>query len=316
MFGSVLKKFPTLWDYYCHIEKRKQIKRINRMKKLSWDEKLVMVEKTYNERLGHPLDWNNLHTYTEKMQWAKMYDTDPKKTILSDKYAVREWVADKIGREHLIPLLGVWNTFDEIDFDSLPTQFVLKSNNGSGTNLIIKDKSKLNLRHVRRLVKDWIDTDFAYVNPFEFHYSSITPKIIAEKLIETNSGMLSDYKFLCFDGIPKYVWIDVDRFSNHKRNVYDMNWNLQKWNQCTYGNTADEILKPKNFEKMVDIAIKLSQGFSHVRVDLYNNNGIIYFGEMTFTNGSGFEKIVPIEADMMLGDFWKIDMSKQDGYKI
>ncbi len=309
MLKEIIKSIPSLYAYCQHLQRRNQIRLINKRKKLSRPEQIKLVEQTYLSRVGHVLDWNNLNTYTEKMQWAKMFDCDPRKSVLSDKFAVRAWVAEKIGEDHLIPLLGCWEKFEDIDFESLPQQFVLKTNNGSGTNLIVKDKSKLRLKQVKRLVKDWLDTDFAYYNPFEFQYSDIPPRIIAEEFMSVPDGELPDYKFLCFDGKPVYCWVDMNRYSGHKRNIYDMDWKVQDWNQLNYGNYEKEIPKPSCYEEMKRIAATLSEGFSHVRVDLYDINGKIYFGEMTFTNGSGFEKIVPDTADLMLGNLWKLDLS-------
>lgn len=306
MVKKIIKMVPGLYDFCQHIVRRRNIKKINGRKSLSLDEQIKLVEKTYLERIGHQLDWSDLRSYTEKMQWAKMYDNDPMKSLLADKYLVRSWVTEKIGDKYLIPLLGCWDNFDEINFDMLPNQFVLKTNNGSGTNLIVKDKLTLNVERVRRLVNDWLDTDFAYYNPFEFQYESIKPKIIAEKFMATETGELPDYKFLCFNGKPYFCWVDVGRYSEHKRNIYDMEWNLQSWNQLNYGTTDYIIPCPNCFDEMKEIAATLAEGFSHVRVDLYVINKKVYFGEMTFTNGSGFEKIIPNEADLMLGKLWDL----------
>lgn len=260
----------------------------------------------YKRAIGRTLKWSNLNAYTEKMQWAKFYDSTPIKTTLSDKYLVREWVAEKIGEQYLIPLLGVWDRFSDIQFDKLPNQFVLKTNHGSGSVIVVKDKTSLNITEVGRNFNDWMSIDYAYATGFELQYSNINRKIIAEKYLETDLGELQDYKFLCFDGKPYYCWVDLGRFGNHTRNVYDLNWELQPWNQYTYGNSANPIPKPKNFDKMVELATSLCQGFSHVRVDLYNVDGTIYFGEMTFTNGCGFDRIVPDEYDFTLGELWNI----------
>lgn len=261
----------------------------------------------YRRAIGRSLDWQSLNAYTEKMQWAKFYDCNQTKTILSDKYLVREWVSKKIGEEFLIPLIGVWDKFSEIDFNTLPRQFVLKTNHGSGSVLIVKDKEKFNVANARKLFNDWMSIDYAYATGFELQYSNIKRKIIAEKYLETALGELQDYKFLCFNGVPHFCWVDLGRFGKHTRNVYNLEWELQPWNQYTYGNSKDSIPKPKNFEKMVEIATTLCQGFSHVRVDLYNVDGVIYFGEMTFTNGCGFDRIVPDEYDYILGDLWEIN---------
>lgn len=305
MINKLKKMFPGLYDFYQHLGRRIAIREIEKMKKMPIQEKVKTLEKAYLEKIGHELDWDNLQTYTEKMQWEKMYHEYPVKAVLADKYLVRDWVAEKIGGQYLIPLLGVWDSFDEIDFDSLPNQFVLKTNHGSGTNEIVKNKQKMHYKQVKCRFDDWMQMDFAYTTFFEMHYSDIPRKILAEKYLETDRGELQDYKFLCFDGEPQFCWVDLGRFSDHTRTVFDMQWNLQPWTQANYGISKEPIPKPKNFEKMVELARVLAQGFSHVRVDLYNVDGTIYFGEMTFTNGSGLDPIVPDEYDLVLGQYWK-----------
>lgn len=286
------------------------IRDIARLKKLSEKEIIEKDAEMYKQRIGHDLDWDNLNTYTEKMQWEKIYDKNPLKPLLADKYRVREWIKEKIGEEYLIPLLGAWNRFDEIDFDRLPKRFVMKTNHGTGTNYIVKDKSVLNRKMAKCMFDDWLATDYGFLS-FERHYSEICPKIIVEKYMETEYGELQDYKFLCFDGKPYYCWVDMGRYSEHTRNVYDLEWRLQPWKQERYGVYKNKIPKPKNFDKMIELAAILSERFSHVRVDLYNIDGKIYFGEMTFTNGSGFDRIIPEKYDRMLGDLWKIDTSNR-----
>jgi hypothetical protein len=267
--------------------------------------------KLYYRNMHEVLDWNNLRTYNEKMQWEKLFDKDPRKVQLADKYRVRSWVADKIGEQFLVPLIGVWNDSREIDFSKLPDSFVLKTNCGTGDVIIVKNKNNLSnkeIREIRYKLNYYLHYDCG-CNSFEMHYSEMEPKLICEKLLEFPDTDVPDYKFLCFDGQPYYCWVDVGRYHNHKRNVYDLEWNLQDWNQKSYGNTEAPIEKPVHFEKMIEIAKVLSEGFAHVRVDLYNIDGTIFFGELTFTNGSGFEKINPREANLMLGDLWKIDVS-------
>lgn len=289
------------------IQLRDSVK-VSRLKKYTLDKKKKYISKLYKKRTGYELDWTNLESYTEKMQWAKLYEVLPEKSRLADKYAVREWVKEKIGEEFLIPVLGVWDDFDKIDFERLPKSFVLKVTNGSGTNIIVKDKDKLDKVIAKARITYWMKVDRSYIKGFETHYSKIKPRIIAEQYIEHEGEDLQDYKFLCFDGKVYYCWVDVGRYHEHKRNVYDLNWNLQTWNQYNYGNTDGEIPKPENFEKMVKLAGVLCQGFSHVRVDFYNVEGKIYFGEMTFTNGSGFEPIEPRSADIELGKLWNLNM--------
>ncbi|MDD3205666.1 MAG: ATP-grasp fold amidoligase family protein [Lachnospiraceae bacterium] len=308
MFEIAKKKMPRLYDYYSHLQRVRTIKNIQKVKKLTFEQQLSEVGRLYKERIGHDLDWNNLKTYTEKMQWEKIYDKNPMKSVLADKYAVRSWVEKKIGNEYLIPVIGVWDQFDDIPFDELPNQFVIKTNHGTGTNVIVKDKSCFNRKRAKRMFDDWVKMDFGYTTGFELHYSDIKPKIVIEKYLETEYGELQDYKFICFDGKPYFCWVDMGRYSNHTRNVYDLDWKLQPWKQERYALYDKPIPKPKNFEKMIKLAENLADGFSHVRVDLYNVNGTIYFGEMTFTNGSGLDRIIPEEYDFILGNLWNINI--------
>lgn len=265
------------------------------------------IEKEYKRRTGQDLNLEKPEKYTEKMQYAKLYLNTPLKTNLSDKYLVREWVEEKIGENYLIPLLGAWDKFSEINFDELPNQFVLKLNSGSGTNIVVKDKSQFDLKKSKMKFDRWLAKNFAFSGDIQLHYKDIKPKIIAEEYIEDSDGELKDYKFLCFDGKVFYCWVDIGRQTTHYRNVYDLDWNLQPWKQHYYDNSPHQIEKPENFDEMVDIAKTLCEGFSHTRVDLYNVNGRIYFGEMTFTNGSGHELIHPEKYNYMLGDLWELD---------
>lgn len=265
------------------------------------------VEKQYKDRIGRKLDWKNLQTYTEKMQWEKLFDNNPMKTRLSDKYNVRLWVEKKIGSKYLIPLLGRWDNAEKIDFKRLPNKFVLKTNCGSGDVIIVRNKKKLknhDYKVIREKLKYYMNYDFG-ISSYELHYSKIKPCIIAEQYIESEFVDLPDYKFLCFDGKPQYCWVDIGRYTNHSRHVYNTEWVFQKWNQV-YPISNAGIPKPENFDEMLKIVTVLSEGFPHVRVDLYNINGKIYFGEMTFTNGSGYDMIHPYSADLMLGEMWKI----------
>lgn len=301
---SVLKKsFPVAFERYKHIKRIQSIYEIERKKKMTTEQHREWISNQYKKRIGCDMDWDNPTTYTEKMQWTKLYDNNPMRAICADKYMVRRWVIDKIGEEYLIPLIGVWNKFEDIDFNLLPEKFVLKTNHGSGTNIIVSDKKLLNLKTAQLKINDWLRTDFGY-KTLELHYAQIEPKIIAEEYVESRFGELQDYKFLCFNGKPHYCWVDMGRYSEHTRNVYDLNWNLQPWNQETYEHYKEPIPRPENFDKMIEIATILSKGFPHVRVDLYNVEGKIYFGEMTFTNGGGFDRILPPEFNTELGDIW------------
>ena len=308
------KMFPGMYEYYLHLGRQKKIKEIASLKRLTIEEYMKLDAQLYAEKVGHPLDWAHLTSYTEKMQWEKLFDVNPMKARLTDKYLVRDWVARKIGEQYLIPLLGVWDCFDDVDFKKLPDQFVLKTNHGSGTNVIVREKKKACRRRIKRTLDDWMQIDYAFNTGFEMHYSHIRPKIIAEQYLEAENGELQDYKFLCFHGEVYYCWVDLGRYTKHVRNVYDLNWRLQPWNQGKKENADHLLERPQNFDKMIELARTLCQGFSHVRVDLYNVKGRIYFGEMTFTNGSGLDPILPSEYDELLGSLWKIDATVPEEY--
>lgn len=299
------KMFPAVFEQYKHLMRIYYAYESRKKKKLSLKQQREWINTRYKKRIGTDMNWENPTTYTEKMQWSKLYDRNPLKTLCADKYKVRAWVKEKIGEEYLIPMLGVWDKFEDIDFQSLPKSFVLKTNHGSGTNIIVKNKETLNYKNAKCRMQDWLATDYGY-KTLELHYSDISPKIIAEQYVESDYGELQDYKFLCFMGKAYYCWVDMGRYTEHTRNVYDLGWKLQPWNQEMYAHYKEPIPMPKDYDKMVELAEILSQEFSHVRVDLYNVNGKIYFGEMTFTNGGGFDRILPFEYNQMLGDLWEI----------
>lgn len=262
----------------------------------------------YRIRTGNELHLDNPLRYTEKIQWRKVNDHNPLYQRLSDKFLVRNWVAERIGEEYLIPILGVWEKFDDIDFSKLPDKFVLKTNNASNTNIIVKNKAKLNKRNAKAKVDYWMSMDYAFLAGYEMQYHGIRPRIIVEEFIEDVDGEedLKDYKFLCFGGKVEYIWVDQGRYHNHTRSVYDCDWKIQPWNQ-KYNNIADTVARPNNLDEMILLAEKLASGFDHVRVDLYYTGEKILFGEMTFTNGSGFEAIIPDQYDYILGEKWIIN---------
>lgn len=270
------------------------------------------ISNKYVREIGHTINWDNPISYTEKINYSKLYNVTPDKVTLSDKYKVRSWVEKTIGEQYLIPLLGAYDSYNEIDFESLPDQFVIKCNHDSGSVTIVNDKSAINHKKLKKFYDFCIQRNYAY-NTYEMQYKDITPKIIIEEKLESYSGdEINDYKFLCFDGEPHYIWIDVDRHTNHKRKIVDVNWNPQEFKQYDYQEKM--VQKPDDFELMMSLVRKLCCGFDHVRVDLYNVDGRVYFGEMTFTNGSGYEKISPAEWDYKLGELWKLDTgARSDG---
>lgn len=246
----------------------------------------------------------NLHKplyFNDKLLKLKLTDRIPIQHILVDKYAVRKHIKNVIGQEYLIPLIGVYKSFEEINFNKLPKKFVLKITNGSQNNFVCKDKHQLNWNKVSNLVKRWLNIDY-YKRTREWPYKDVEAKILIEEHLTDPSGDLFDYKFWCFEGRPVILQIDKHRFSNHKRDFYDCKSFKKLDYFITYPQSDNLIDKPKNYLKMIDIAKKLSSDFKFLRVDLYNIEGKIFFGELTFFPGNCNEPIKPIEAEKELGD--------------
>ena len=295
--------FPLIRDWYFERDASRRIAAYEAHSRMSYTEIESAISTQYEKMFGRTLNWDNPQTYNEKIHVSKVYMPTPLKTRLADKYLVRDWICEKIGDEYLIPLLGVYDSFDEIDFDSLPDKFVIKCNHDSGSVTLISDKSKLDMRQLKRRYDLYMKLNFAWMG-WEMQYRDIKPKILIEQYM---GDAINDYKFMCFNGELYYCWVDFDRFTNHKRNFYDLQWNLQPFNQYHYGNYTGEVKVPPKFEEMKQAASKLCKGFEHVRVDLYLIGEKIYFGEITFTNGNGFEKINPYEWAYKLGSLWPFD---------
>ena len=255
----------------------------------------------YRRATGRILDLDNPKTFNEKIQWLKLYDSTPIKTRLADKYLVREWVAEKIGEKYLVPLLGVYDNFDQIDFDSLPQRFVIKCNHGSGWNVIVKNKALLDLREAKRKIDYWMASDFSVQAGYELHYRDIPRKIIIEKFIDDIGESVYDYRFICSNGKILQIWIDIASGTpDHKRTVYDADWNELDV-RITWPKLDTPMRRPDNFSELKRLAEVLSMDFNQVRVDFYNVNGKIYFGEMTFSSLSGIGKFIPEKSGKMLG---------------
>lgn len=276
------------------------------------DEKRPLALKDwFYEHTGEPLDLDNPRTYNEKIQWLKLNDSTLVKTRLADKYLVRDWIKGKIGEEYLIPLLGVWDSFDEIDFDKLPDRFVLKCNHGSGYNIIVKNKSKLDKSAVRKQISSWMNEDFAFRNGFELHYSGIPRKILAEKYIDGGGKDIHDYKLWCFGGKVEYIEFLPDGYIGDKSKdaFYSRDWQKQNFVNSYVADSA-VLKKPDNLDLLIGLAEKLACGFCHVRVDFYDVDNRIYFAEMTFTSSSGIDVWVPKEKNLELGNMIRLPEQK------
>lgn len=266
------------------------------------------LERKFEALMGTPLHLDAPQTFNEKLQWLKLYDRKPEYTMMVDKYRVREYITQKIGAEYLIPLLGVWDSPDEIDFAALPEQFVLKCNHNSGLGMCIcKDKSTLDLRKVRRELRKGLRQDY-YLPGREWPYKDVPRKIIAEKyMIDNDVNELRDYKFFCFRGEVKCFKVDFDRFIDHRANYFDSNGNPMPFGEVVCPPKPDkQLVLPENLGKMISLAEKLSGDIPFLRVDFYNVQGRIYFGELTFSPASGMGKFIPEEWDTVLGSWLQL----------
>ena len=258
----------------------------------------------YRLKQGRKLDLKNPKTYTEKLQCVKLDFKHPLLTKLVDKYTVREYIGEK-APEILTNLL--WEGFDarKIPWDSLPNKFVMKATHGSGFNIICHDKSKLDREQCVKTLNGWLKEKFLRCYG-EWFYGVEKPRIIIEEFLDAGEGKVpADYKIFCFNGQPHYICVDTDRFEDHKRTFYDTNWMCRdEVFYATWGHAVTA--KPEKLDELLRYAKILSEGFPHVRVDLYLVNDHIYFGEMTFTNGAGFDRIRPYSFDEELGSLFDL----------
>ncbi|HOO22379.1 MAG TPA: ATP-grasp fold amidoligase family protein [Clostridia bacterium] len=257
----------------------------------------------YYFKTGKKLNLKNPQTYNEKIQWLKLHDRNPLYATLVDKYAVKKYVADTIGEEYVIPLLGVWEKSEDIDFDKLPDEFILKTTHDSGTHVICKDKKSFDYDEAQHILNHRLKQNY-YKFFREWAYKDVKPRIIAEELLQTADNTLPvDYKFFCFDGKADCVMVCVGRGTGKTRfYFFDKDWNLLRLNPAGIAAAEDFTLpKPAKINEMFDLAEKLSQGIPFVRIDLYCENDKIYFGEFTFYPSAGFDKNLLPETDLLLG---------------
>ncbi len=275
---------------------------------LSWkytDEELVI--RSYRKATGIELDLSNPLRFTEKLQWLKLNYNSPHMSRCADKHAVRQYVESKGYRDILNEVIGVYSHPDEITLAELPGKFIIKTTHSSGWNIICTDKQKIvkSWNWWKKILKLWLKEDFSKYYQ-ERHYSSITPQIVCERFLGDSVRGLTDYKFFCFNGMIRLIEVDVQRYTSHKQNFYDENWNYLDVSEG-YGDHFDHHLyKPKNLEEMKKISEKLSKGFPHARVDLFEWEDKIYFGEITFIDGSGFYKTEPAEFDYKMGEWLEL----------
>lgn len=298
-----------------------------------WMKDEKYLKKKYYLSTGKKLDLDNPRTYNEKLQWLKLNDRKNIYTRIVDKYEVKDYVKNAIGAEYIIPTLGVYNRFNDINFKELPNKFVIKCTHDSGGLVVVRDKTKMDVRACRKTINKSLRRNYYYYGR-EWPYKNVKPRILIEEYIDVNKGERSlgnkkaitvnelqkengllDYKFMCFNGVVKCLFLDIGvigkgtrHSENYYRNVYDRDFNLLPFLE-TRENYPREIIQPKNYKKMVEVAEKLSKNIPHVRVDLYNVDGEILFGEMTFFHGSGLSnRFYPDEWDKKLGDMIDLDL--------
>ena len=278
----------------------------NLIKKLSriLPDKLY-IQLAYFWRMKKFPNLRNPKTFNEKLQWLKLYDRKPEYAQMVDKYEAKRYVAEKIGEEYIIPALGVWEKFEEIDFDALPDQFVLKCTHDSGGLVICKDKQTLNKKEAEEKINNSLKENY-YYHSREWPYKNVKPRIIAEKYIEDHKKKgrnLDVYKIFCFGGKPMIIQaIQNDKTKEETIDYYDTNWNCLRLRQ-NYPNSTTPLDKPPQLQRILEIAGALSQGHSFLRVDLYDVDDKIWFSELTFYSDSGMAKFEPKEWDYRLGQW-------------
>lgn len=283
----------------------------NRLHLFSWMPDQWYISIQYYLAMGRRMHWGNPTGFHEKLNWLKIHHRRPLLTQLVDKYAVREYVAEKIGECYLVPLLGRWDSADAIDFDSLPDRFVLKCNHGSHDVTVCRDKQMIDRKQVCNNYRKWLKRNL-YYSYREWPYKNVRPCVICERMIETEAvgGVPTDYKFMCFNGQVDCVMLCMERGTGDtKFYFFDPDWRLLRYNKRGMAAPADFTLpKPDGMDRMFELAAKLSEGFPFVRVDFYCEEGRIYFGEMTFYPQAGYDpNIVPV-VDRLWGE--RIDLTK------
>ncbi|MGX5522828.1 ATP-grasp fold amidoligase family protein [Bacillus toyonensis] len=301
-YKSICKTIKNPYKLASYLGERGMLKSIPDEIYLKW---------IYRARMDKNLDIDNPITFNEKLQWLKLYDRNPLYTQLVDKYEVRKYISNIIGERYLIPLLGVYEKFSDIDFDKLPSQFVLKCTHDSGGLVVCKDKNTLDMESAERKINRSLKRNYYYLQR-EWPYKDVKPRIICEKyMLDESNEELKDYKFLCFNGKVQCSFVCLNRGKKEGLNVdfYDLNWNPMPFIR-QYPNSGQKINKPKNYDQMIEFAELLSKDFPFVRVDFYEVNGNLYFGELTFYPGSGLEKFSPEKYDEIFGDWMKLPKEK------
>lgn len=271
----------------------------------NWMDDQTYLKALYRVKMGKKLNISNPQTFNEKIQWLKLHDRKSIYTQMVDKYEAKKFVSSIIGDEYIIPTLGVWNNFNDIDFNKLPDQFVLKCTHDSGGLAICRDKNTFNYMNAKKKINKSLRKNFYWAQR-EWPYKNVVPQIIAEKYMEDTSHdrrELMDYKFYCFNGQPRFLYISVglEDHSTASISFVSLDWKFEPFRRIDYKGFEELPPKPEHFDKMLEISKKLSKGTKFLRVDLYEINGHIYFSELTFSPNSGFMKFIPEKYDYEIG---------------
>lgn len=269
------------------------------------------ISRKYTATCGRELSLDNPLTFNEKLQWLKINDRKPEYTVMVDKYRVRDYISERIGNRYLIPLLGVWDDPDEIDFEALPDKFVLKCNHNSGLGMCIcSDKASLNISNVKAQLRKGLNQDY-YLSGREWPYKNVPRKIIAEQFMKSDVGGLTDYKVHCFNGEPKLILVCKDRFAKTglTEDFFSPEWERLDIRRPGHPNAVAEIGKPEELPEMLTLAKQLSENIPFLRVDFYIIEHNVYFSELTFFPASGFERFVPEQWDETLGSWLSLPVT-------
>ncbi len=277
------------------------------IKKMKFLPAPIFMKAYYEYYTGKKLNLDEPKEFNAKIQWLKVFYRPKILSKLVDKYEVREYVKEKVGEKYLNELIGVYSKPSEVDFSQLPKKFVLKATHGYHFNLLVKDKETLNKKKARYLMYKWLSKNQYKRGGLEWAYKHTTPRLIIEKYLEEiGKEDINDYKFFCFDGAPKILHVDVDRGTKHSRAYYDMDWNKLPIKHDSISFLETDVEKPANFQEMIEVASKLADNFPFVRVDLYNLNNSIIFGEMTFYPADGRLEFIPEEYNLKIGNYLKL----------
>lgn len=268
------------------------------------------LKKVFSYTFGYELDLEHPQTYNEKLQWLKLHDRKPLYTQLVDKVEMKRYVAEKIGPEYVIPVVGgPWDSVDEIDFDALPDQFVLKCTHDSGSVIICREKASLDRNAAKEKLARSLRRNYFWPNR-EWPYKDVKPRVYAEKYLDSGTGSLNDYKVMCFDGKAMLTQVHMGRFQHHTQDFYDADWNLLDIYQ-DLPLSGISLPKPEFYEEMIRLSEKVSEGFPHLRVDWLYWQGQLYLGELTFYDGSGFMPYTPERYELLLGSWIHLPCDKE-----